>query len=60
MISLYSSVLYKKLKKFCIAQNMSRKENCLDNSPIESFFEHFKDEIDLKNCKSFNEVKNLT
>ena len=38
---------------------MSRRENCLDNAPIESFFGHFKDELDYKNCKSFEELKNL-
>lgn len=38
---------------------MSRKGNCLDNSPIESFFGHLKHEVNLKNCKTFEEVKNI-
>ncbi len=45
------------LNKYGISQSMSRKGNCLDNAPIESFFGHMKDEIDLKKCKSFDEVK---
>ena len=37
-------------------QSMSRKGNCIDNSPMESFFGHFKDEVDYKSCKSFEEL----
>jgi transposase InsO family protein len=37
-------------------QSMSRKGNCIDNSPMESFFGHFKDEVDYKICKTFEEV----
>lgn len=56
----YTSPVYRnKLKHYGITQSMSRKGNCLDNAPIESFFGHMKDEIDLKNCKSFNEVKDI-
>ncbi len=36
---------------------MSRKGNCLDNAPMESFFGHFKDEVDYKSCKTFEELK---
>jgi len=45
------------LKKHNIIQSMSRKGNCIDNAPIESFFGHLKDEVDYKNCKTFNELK---
>ena len=38
---------------------MSRKGNCWDNAPQESFFGHMKDEIDLSNCKTFKDVKNI-
>ena len=38
---------------------MSRKENCLDNAPIESFFGHLKDDVDIKSCETFEEVKYL-
>ncbi len=33
------------LKKYNIKQSMSRKGNCWDNAPIESFFSHFKTEL---------------
>lgn len=56
----YTNLLYiNKLKEFGVTQSMSRKGNCLDNAPIESFFGHLKDEIDLKSCQSFEEVKEL-
>jgi putative transposase len=45
------------LKDKQLRQSMSRKGNCWDNAPQESFFGHMKDEIDLSNCKTFNDVK---
>lgn len=36
---------------------MSRRGNCWDNAPQESFFGHMKDEIDYKNCSNFEELK---
>lgn len=42
-----------------LRQSMSRRGNCLDNAPQESFFGHMKDEIDLSNCLCFNDVKEL-
>lgn len=45
------------LKDKELRQSMSRKGNCWDNSPQESFFGHMKDEIDISKCKTFNEVK---
>lgn len=54
----YTSVAFRsKLKKLGITQSMSRKGNCLDNSPIESFFGHLKDEVDYRSCKVFAEVE---
>jgi transposase InsO family protein len=41
-------------------QSMSRKGNCIDNSPMETFFGHFKDEVGYKNCKTFEELLVLT
>ena len=32
-------------------------QNCLDNAPIESFFGHMKDEVELKSCQTFDELK---
>ena len=48
-----------KLKELGVTQSMSRKGNCLDNAPIESFFGHIKDEVDIKSCQTFEEVKTL-
>lgn len=47
------------LRGYGVMQSMSRKGNCLDNAPIESFFGHMKDEINLKSCKTFNDVKTM-
>lgn len=44
------------LKEYKVTQSMSRRGNCLDNAPIESFFGHFKDWVDVKECGSFEEV----
>jgi len=38
---------------------MSRRGNCWDNAPQESFFGHMKDEIDLKSCINLNAVKKM-
>lgn len=51
----YSFIQILKDKK--LRQSMSRKGNCWDNAPQESFFGHMKDEIDLSKCKTFEEVK---
>lgn len=54
----YTSARFQKLlSKHKIGQSMSRRGNCWDNAPQESFFGHMKDEIDLKSCKTFNELK---
>lgn len=45
------------LKNKELRQSMSRKGNCWDNAPQESFFGHMKDEVDLSECKTFREVK---
>ena len=40
-----------------LRQSMSRRGNCWDNAPQESFYGHMKDEIDLSPCEVFDEVK---
>lgn len=40
-------------------QSMSKRGNCWDNAPQESFFGHMKDEVDYKNCKTLEELKTL-
>ena len=42
--------------KLGMVQSMSRKGNCIDNAPIESFFGHFKDDVDYKSCKTFEDL----
>lgn len=54
----YTSHAYQRcLKELGIEQSMSRRGNCWDNAPIESFFGHMKDEINLMNCKTFEDVE---
>jgi len=36
---------------------MSRRGNCWDNAPQESFFGHFKDEAYIKPCATLDELK---
>lgn len=40
-----------------LRQSMSRKANCWDNAPQESFFGHMKDEIDISQCTTFDEIQ---
>lgn len=40
-----------------LRQSMSRKGNCWDNAPQESFFGHMKDDIDIRECTKYREVK---
>lgn len=47
------------LKDKELRQSMSRKGNCWDNAPQESFFGHMKDEIDISKCRTFQEVKSI-
>lgn len=48
------------LKSKEIRQSMSRKGNCWDNAPQESFFGHMKDEIgNLKNVENLEELKEI-
>jgi len=46
-----------KLKDNGVTQSMSRRGNCIDNAPIESFFGHLKDLLDLDNCKNITDIK---
>ena len=56
----YTSPIFQKLlKKNNLDQSMSRRGNCWDNAPQESFFGHMKDEIDYKSCNTFEELQLL-
>ena len=39
-----------------LRRSMSRKANCWDNAPQESFFGHMKDEIDIADCLTFEDI----
>lgn len=54
-----SKAFIKALKSNNLVQSMSRKGNCWDNAPQESFFGHMKDEIkyEIAMMKKFDEVK---
>ena len=54
----YTSISFRKLlrdKK--LRQSMSRRGNCWDNAPQESFFGHMKDDINIEHCNSFESLK---
>ncbi|RCW62114.1 transposase InsO family protein [Saliterribacillus persicus] len=54
----YTNPIYQKMvKKYGLGQSMSRRGNCWDNAPQESFFGHFKDEAYIKPCETLNELK---
>jgi transposase InsO family protein len=54
----YTSAPYVEMvKELKLVQSMSRKGNCIDNAPIESFFGHMKDELDYKSCQSFDDLR---
>lgn len=54
----YTSVSFVQLlKNYELRQSMSRRANCWDNAPQESFFGHMKDEIHIENCETFGEIQ---
>lgn len=56
----YTSPEYiKKVKDLNLVQSMSRKGNCIDNAPIESFFGHLKDEAECRQSRTFNELNDI-
>ncbi len=53
----YTSKTYRDLlAKWDITQSMSRRGNCLDNAPVESFFGHLKDEAEIQSCNTYEEL----
>jgi transposase InsO family protein len=54
----YTSYAFQDLvKESQLGQSMSRKGNCWDNAPQESFFGHMKDGLHLEQCFNFEELK---
>ena len=53
-----SNAFIQKLKDVSFVQSMSRKGNCWDNAPQESFFGHMKDEIAqlVADCETYEQV----
>lgn len=52
-----SPTFQKQVKNMGLGQSMSRRGNCWDNAPQESFFGHFKDEAYIKPCNTLEELK---
>jgi len=54
----YRSVQFIRLiKDIELRQSMSRRANCWDNAPQESLYGHMKDEIDISQCRTFEEIQ---
>ena len=54
----YTNPKFQKLvKSYTLGQSMSRRGNCWDNAPQESFFGHFKDETSIKSCYTLEQLK---
>jgi putative transposase len=54
----YTSVKFIQIvKDNNLRQSMSRRANCWDNAPQESFFGHMKDEIDISKCKTVDQIR---
>ena len=53
----YTSVQFRALLKDKeLRQSMSRRANCWDNAPQESFYGHMKDEIDISDCETYEQI----
>lgn len=54
----YTSPKYQKLlKRKGLGQSMSRRGNCWDNAPQESFYGHMKDHVRSRECSTLEELK---
>ncbi len=49
----------KRVREMGLRQSMSRRGNCLDNAPMESFFGHMKDEVNDKYCQTFQSLQEV-
>lgn len=48
-----------KVAEMGMTQSMSKRGNCWDNAPQESFFSMFKQETSYRDCKTFEELEDL-
>ncbi len=46
------------LREMGLGQSMSRRGNCWDNAPMESFFGHLKDHLDFNPFQTFEDIEN--
>ena len=54
-----SAVFQEEVSSYGFQQSMSKRGNCQDNAPQESFFGHFKDECSYSECSSIDELREL-
>lgn len=54
-----SAAFQREVSNHGFEQSMSKRGNCQDNAPQESFFGHFKDECSYSECGSIDELKEL-
>ena len=55
--SLYLTDTFQNMvKDYGFRQSMSKRGNCWDNAPQESFFGHFKDETEYRECRNIYEL----
>lgn len=52
-----SDTFQRRISDLGMVQSMSKRGNCWDNAPQESFFGHFKDESDYSHCRTIEELK---
>ena len=58
--SLYlSDIFQERIEKLGLTQSMSKRGNCWDNASQESFFGHFKDEVNYSGCRDVSELNIL-
>lgn len=55
----FTDEFQEKVSEMGMVQSMSKRGNCWDNAPQESFFGHFKDECGYGSCKTFEELQAL-
>lgn len=48
-----------KVKEMGMKESMSKRGNCWDNAPQESFFGHFKDEVNYRECTTLEELRRI-
>lgn len=56
----YTSISFRELlEREDLIQSMSRRGNCWDNAPQESFFGHLKDNLNLKGCETYQKFQEM-